>query len=440
MKAEYLLFSLTGYSIQIALLVGAAFLAAFLNRKKSPATALWFWQGVLGLVLLLPLLEFLPSPSAVVIDPIWKFEIDAVASSTNNPGSGIPWELLIISVLSAGVLINLGKFFLGLARLRTLSGRAVPLEPLPEHLSNLKRRLHGKCRFMISAEVPMPVTFGLLNPVILVPERFLELGQAQQECIACHELLHVSRRDWLLNLSEQLFKSLLWFHPAIYFLIREINLTREELVDARVVGMTGKRQIYLKALWEMVQPSARENLFPVVPFAGRSQLLKRVRLLSKEVEMSNKQAILAAIGLFILAFSTIAVGQSIFPIHPNSILPVNVVPTLAVPVAEKEGNITISDEPVDLRDADTPPKLVKMVRPPYPPEAKEAGITGTVILEATVDKEGHVKRVTVLESPDRLLSQSAAEAVSQWEYTPVLKNGEPVEVIFTVTINYVLRD
>ncbi len=440
MKPEYLLFSIIGYSIQISLLVGTAVLAAFLNRKKSPGTALWFWQGVLGLVLFLPLIEALPAPSATFLEPVWKFEINAVSSPAHNPGSGFPWALLLISILFAGAVFNLGKFCLGLVRLRTLPRRAILLDPLPEHLLCMMQRLHGKCHIRISDEVSNPVTFGLLNPVILVPEKFLGLDQSQQECIACHELLHVSRRDWLLNLSEQLVKSLLWFHPAVHFLVREINLAREELVDARVVGITGKRQVYLKALWEMVQPGAGVNAFPVVPFAGRSQLLKRVRLLSKEVEMSKKQTILAATGLLILAFSTIAFGQNVFPIHPNHLLSINAVPTLAVPVAENEGSISISDEPVDLTNTDTRPQLIKKVNPEYPPEAKEARIVGTVICKALIDKEGNVKGITIVESPNELLSQSAVEAVKQWKYAPVLQNGEPVEVIFTVTINYTLKD
>lgn len=79
-----------------------------------------------------------------------------------------------------------------------------------------------------------------------------------------------------------------------------------------------------------------------------------------------------------------------------------------------------------------------MVQPEYPQEAKQARIQGKVTMEVTIDKAGIVSRVTVTDGPSELRN-SAVTAVSQWEYRPTLLNGQPVEVISEVEINYALR-
>ena len=81
--------------------------------------------------------------------------------------------------------------------------------------------------------------------------------------------------------------------------------------------------------------------------------------------------------------------------------------------------------------------LISRVTPVYPADAKRDRIQGTVSLQVTIDKEGHVQSVSVLQGPQELV-QSAVDAVSQWTYKPTLLNGQPVEVITTVDVNYTL--
>jgi TonB family protein len=84
-------------------------------------------------------------------------------------------------------------------------------------------------------------------------------------------------------------------------------------------------------------------------------------------------------------------------------------------------------------------KIIKMVRPSYPPAAKAAGITGAVLLEAVVSKEGEPLSLRVMNTQvDPDLARSAVESVSQWRYQPTLLNGEPVEIITQITVNYTL--
>jgi protein TonB len=84
------------------------------------------------------------------------------------------------------------------------------------------------------------------------------------------------------------------------------------------------------------------------------------------------------------------------------------------------------------------PRLIKKVEPPYPEIARQARVEGMVILEATTDIYGRVQNVKVLRSIP-LLDQAAIDAVRQWVYEPMIINGKPRGVIFTVTIKFQLK-
>ena len=84
------------------------------------------------------------------------------------------------------------------------------------------------------------------------------------------------------------------------------------------------------------------------------------------------------------------------------------------------------------------PKLLKRIAPAYPEEAKADGIQGTVVLDVVVGTEGGVIETEIKESVP-LLDEAAVAAVSQWKYTPTFLNGQPVEVVLTVTVKFALN-
>ena len=92
---------------------------------------------------------------------------------------------------------------------------------------------------------------------------------------------------------------------------------------------------------------------------------------------------------------------------------------------------------VQVSSAEMGELLVKRVRPEYPDEARAKRIQGTVMLRATVSREGNVKEVSVI-SGDPELSQAALSAAKKWEYRPYLLEGEPVEVETTIQMNFQL--
>jgi TonB family protein len=85
----------------------------------------------------------------------------------------------------------------------------------------------------------------------------------------------------------------------------------------------------------------------------------------------------------------------------------------------------------------TQEKLVSQVKPVYPQAARDARISGVVILEAVIGREGNVQEVRVI-SGHPLLQQAAIDSVSQWRYEPTLLNGAPVEVVTTITVTFSL--
>jgi len=81
--------------------------------------------------------------------------------------------------------------------------------------------------------------------------------------------------------------------------------------------------------------------------------------------------------------------------------------------------------------------LIRKVQPVYPPLAKSARVQGTVEFTATISKEGNIENLTLVRGHP-LLVNAAKEAVQQWKYKPTLLNGQPVEVITDIIVNFTL--
>jgi periplasmic protein TonB len=83
--------------------------------------------------------------------------------------------------------------------------------------------------------------------------------------------------------------------------------------------------------------------------------------------------------------------------------------------------------------------LIHEVKPPYPPLARQARISGTVRLAAVIARDGSIQHLQVITGPP-LLVKAALDAVQQWRYKPTLLSGEPVEVITEIDVNFTLSN
>jgi protein TonB len=82
-------------------------------------------------------------------------------------------------------------------------------------------------------------------------------------------------------------------------------------------------------------------------------------------------------------------------------------------------------------------RLVNQPKPSYPPLARQARIQGVVRFNAVIGRDGSIQNLTLV-SGHPLLVPSATEAVRQWRYQPTLLNGDPVEVVTTIDVNFTL--
>lgn len=94
-----------------------------------------------------------------------------------------------------------------------------------------------------------------------------------------------------------------------------------------------------------------------------------------------------------------------------------------------------ADEPLHVGGDVRAPELVSRVEPEYPKKAREAGITGIVVLDTVIDTEGRVTRIHVVKSIP-LLDHAAIETVQQWRYKPATKDGRPVEVYHSIAVSF----
>jgi protein TonB len=81
--------------------------------------------------------------------------------------------------------------------------------------------------------------------------------------------------------------------------------------------------------------------------------------------------------------------------------------------------------------------LIQKTTPVYPPIAKAARVSGTVVIQATISKQGTIENLKVISGP-AMLQQSALDAVRTWRYRPYLLNNEPVEVETTINVIFTL--
>ncbi|MGB9029514.1 MAG: energy transducer TonB [Acidobacteriaceae bacterium] len=110
-------------------------------------------------------------------------------------------------------------------------------------------------------------------------------------------------------------------------------------------------------------------------------------------------------------------------------------PALTPPADAKAGAASA----VDVTERRMNGQRIEGDNPIYPDEAKESSLSGTVMIEAQIGKDGRIHGMEVISSPGPLLTASALKAVGKWGYKPYLLNGEPVEVRTTINVTYALR-
>ena len=165
----------------------------------------------------------------------------------------------------------------------------------------------AKAKLRESAQVVAPVVVGWLKPVVLIPSgAFLGVTPAQLEAIIVHELMHVRRADFLVNFLQTLVEILLFYHPCVWWISREIRREREFVCDDLVVRFYGEPLAYARALanLEQFRQTAKQNAPQLSLAANGGNLMKRIqRILQKETETSARANSLWSAGLAFVLIS-----------------------------------------------------------------------------------------------------------------------------------------
>ena len=298
---KQILLSLLNCSWQWGLLGGLTWLITRRFRRANSTSHLLWLLFLLSLPILFALNQFVPAlsingtvPDLTEAQPVHISglaaqtadlpEIASTESGTQSQGHTVTgsqfflnWTAtnLILCIWAIGTFTMLIRLAFGLSRIRRLRRTATVAD---DSYQAICKRLAQQLNIIrpitvcFSDRVVSPISFGWLSPSILIPRK---LNLEQFELVAAHELAHVQRLDWLINLFSQVVGAIFFFHPIYHFLNRKLVHLRERICDDWVIQLTGARKNYAQCLLDLVRHENRA--IPLALALGRpSQLESRI--------------------------------------------------------------------------------------------------------------------------------------------------------------------
>ncbi len=175
----------------------------------------------------------------------------------------MPWLVLVWGL---GVALSSLRLLAGWLRLRRQVREASPVPAeWQERLDGLSRRLglRRAVRLLQSAALEVPSAVGWLRPVVLLPASALTgLPARQLEMILAHELAHIRRYDFVVNVVQMLVETLLFYHPAVWWVSRAIRVEREHCCDDIAASASGSSLSYARALTALEELRVLPTLAP----------------------------------------------------------------------------------------------------------------------------------------------------------------------------------
>jgi beta-lactamase regulating signal transducer with metallopeptidase domain len=173
----------------------------------------------------------------------------------------------------------------------------------------LKAGISRQVRFSISALVQVPTVIGWLHPFILVPASvFTGLTPGQLRALLLHELAHIRRHDYLINVLQTVTETLLFYHPAVWWVSNRIRTEREHACDDVAVSICGDSLVYAHAL-TIVEEMRQEGRAPAFSMAADGgSLVRRIRRLVSPGVYQRESRSLASITLCAVVALTFVAG------------------------------------------------------------------------------------------------------------------------------------
>lgn len=243
--------------------------------------------------------------TSVAPAPAMTGEIPVASANTLQLSSLLPWlayfwmaGVSVLTVRSLGGWIILVRF---------KRQNAFPAEPAwQQRMTRLARRLRISRAVQLceSALAEAPAVIGWMKPIVLLPASALSgLTAEQLEALLAHELAHIRRHDYLINLFQTCVETLLFYHPAVWWIGKRIRAERENCCDDLAVQICGDALSYARALTQMEQ--IRSEAPRLAMAANRGPLLERIqRLIARPQPVRSGSAVWIAIGAITLIVVT----------------------------------------------------------------------------------------------------------------------------------------
>ncbi|GAB3949075.1 hypothetical protein GCM10028805_24840 [Spirosoma harenae] len=325
------------HSLWIGLLVAA--LAGLIMMLTQKASARLRYQLLCGCLLLFVLLTgsvyyqlSIDTSTQMAGNIVPSIEVTADAPSRLNSTlieHNMPFVDQFIQIINTNAqwIFAIWLLFFALKSLKLISGMAyihrirtyrvyAPADAWQQKVQNFSQRLgiHQSVTVLQSQLVKVPVTVGVLKPVILLPVGLLfQLPAEQIDTILWHELAHVFRRDYLMNLLQSLVETIFFFNPALLWISSLIREEREACCDDIVLAQSTSKSNYLEALLAFQQDTYQPASY-AMPLGFRSkQLMDRLRRI---VTQENKR--LSVVEKIVLSSGLILLTASAFVYHDAS--------------------------------------------------------------------------------------------------------------------------
>jgi bla regulator protein BlaR1 len=324
----------------------------------------------------------------------------------------------LVAVYTIGLLAQLFVLSKGYIKLVTLKKEGH--RDVPEHWQNVfnglisKLCIRSKVTFRLSSLVNVPLVVGYLKPIVLFPVALAtQLDVNQVEAILIHELSHIRRNDYLLNLIKTAIETILFFNPFIWLASKLINIEREHACDDLVLNLTGTPVTYAHALLKL--EILKEKGSPALAMAStgkNNHLYQRIKRITdmKTNYLDSKQQ------LFAVAL-TMAVVISLAWVSP-------VKKDIAIKKVQKESVIKHAKLQKLIADLSTEIKIDTLPAKALKSDTTKRKRTVKIV---TVDGKGNeVVYNSVADMPDSLKLDVLTDSNFDFEFKSVFKGLDTV--------------
>jgi beta-lactamase regulating signal transducer with metallopeptidase domain len=307
-------------------IVAAVVAFAFLRHSSAGTRAIMWRCALVGLLAIyagrfMPwqwMAWVLPELLARPLVALGTVQLDVppgVAGSGEVSSVVTPVRALLV-LYWGGVLLVLVRTLVARVRLVGVGRRAVTLAE-PRWRMRLRRAGEATgiptetVRLLASANVPVPVTWGVRRPVILLPNAALVWPADRLQAVLRHELAHVRARDAAMRLAARVACALFWFHPGAWWLARRLEADAEEACDNRVLLSGVRASDYAEWLAASARGADRE-LQGAMALARRGNLRARLAAVtdtSRRIVVPGRRAVLCAVALSVAVVAPLATAR-----------------------------------------------------------------------------------------------------------------------------------